>query len=153
MLKIINRIIIVIAVLGIGLAAWLNFTVEPTSFKEVVIKDQVFLLEIADTPNKLIKGLAGREQLADNQGMLFIFPQAAEQSFWMKGMKFEIDLLWLDDVTIVGWEQNMALPASNSLDTDLPKYTSKQPVNAVLELPAGTIDRLGLEIGDIVDYR
>jgi hypothetical protein len=53
----------------------------------------------ADVPitNELIaKGLAVKNQLKENEAMLFIFEESAKHSFWMKDMKFPIDIIWLD---------------------------------------------------------
>lgn len=52
---------------------------------EVVIKDE-----------DLRRGLQGREGLEDHHGMLFVFKNDGLQSFWMKDMKFAIDMIWID---------------------------------------------------------
>lgn len=53
--------------------------------------------EVADTPEARAKGLMFRDSLPADEGMLFIFQQAAPHSFWMKDCKFPIDIIWMDD--------------------------------------------------------
>ena len=80
--------------------------------------------------------------------MLFIFPDKNIRVFWMKDMNFDIDLLWIDDDKIIGYEKNMlGLIRSDKL----PKFTSPQEIDKVLEIKAGLIDILDIKIGDIIN--
>lgn len=106
-----------------------------------------FVLDLAKTPQEYRQGLSGRKNLEQNQGMLFIYPEKQHLTFWMKDMNFNIDLVWLNDGKIVGVIENMPKPEKNVALKDLPLYASPVLVNQVLELPAGTIERLKLEIG------
>ncbi len=109
-------------------------------------KDRVNV-ELADTPAKRARGLSGRKSLAADKGMLFIFPQADYHSFWMKEMRFPIDIIWLDTnwkvVDIRGNLQPESFPAS---------YAPSQPALYVLELPAGTAAKRGVEIGTKLEF-
>lgn len=58
---------------------------------------EVLVLEVADTDALRKQGLSGRDGLMSNEGMLFIFPSKGMYSFWMKDMRFPIDIVWLDD--------------------------------------------------------
>ena len=53
--------------------------------------------ELANTPQKRAEGLMYREQLADDRGMLFTFPQAQAWVFWMKNTKISLDLIWINE--------------------------------------------------------
>ena len=55
------------------------------------------MLEVADTNALRKQGLSGRDGLMPNEGMLFIFPSKGTYGFWMKDMRFPIDIVWLDD--------------------------------------------------------
>ena len=99
-------------------------------------------LEIADTEGKRIRGLSGREYLADGTGMLFLFPSSGFYGFWMKDMNFSIDILWIDeDFKIVHIEREV------HPDTYPKSFTSQEPAKYVLELNAGDALRLDLIVG------
>jgi len=67
-----------------------------------------FYAEIADTLGERERGLSGKQSLGDDKGMLFIFEEETLPGFWMKDMKFPIDILWIDEnKKIVGIEKNM----------------------------------------------
>ena len=53
-------------------------------------------IEISDTKAKREQGLSGKEGLAENEGMLFVFEKEGYYGFWMKDMNFPIDIAWLD---------------------------------------------------------
>lgn len=54
-------------------------------------------VEVMDTSELRSRGLSGRESLDNSKGMLFVFDYvSAEHCFWMKDMKFSIDMVWLD---------------------------------------------------------
>lgn len=140
------KIIIIVAVLALLLVAYYGFF--KTDDKTVTIRDYVFQVEIADSDDELREGLSGRQDIGDNQAMLFIFKQKNQQVFWMKGMNFNIDLLWISADIVVGYEKNMLVPDPNTADKDLIKYYSDKPVDKVLEMKAGLIDQIGIEVGD-----
>src|SRR5437016_1262720 len=61
----------------------------------LTIKNQTFAIEIADTMMSKMRGLSGRDALSENNGMLFIFNGTSSSGFWMKDMKFPIDIIWI----------------------------------------------------------
>lgn len=71
----------------------------PKKVGEVIINDQKILVEVVDTWPAIYKGLSGRESLAENQGMLFVFPKLDIYEFWMKDMKFPLDIIWIQALT------------------------------------------------------
>lgn len=108
------------------------------------IGDSTFSVEIADTPDSRARGLSYRESLGADNGMLFIFEAPASYGFWMKGMKFPLDMVWIVSDSIVGFSEN-APPASGFV----PKiYFPPEPVDKVLELNAGSVKKHQLRIGD-----
>ncbi len=102
------------------------------------------VVEIADTPISRTRGLGGHTPLAENQGMLFLFPQADRHQFWMKDMKFPLDIVWLQNGRVV----DIAPRVPVSTTADLPVYTPRLPATSVLELKAGFTERHGVKIGD-----
>lgn len=114
----------------------------------IEINSALLKIEIADTQAERSKGLGGHAPLASDEGMLFIFPKAEKYPFWMKGLAFPLDFLWIRDDTVVDRLQNIPPPQSGQPDESLPIYSSRFDANKVLELPAGTIQRLNIKEGD-----
>ncbi len=110
------------------------------------IKGQRISVEIADTPEKQEKGLGERDSLAWDHGMYFEYSQPAFYAFWMKGMRFPIDIIWLRDGRIVGFEVNVPFEKGANGPTVRPR----ELVDAVLEVPAGYSAASGWRIGDRV---
>lgn len=119
----------------------------------VIIRNNVFQTEVVRDIKDLEKGLSGRQDIGDDQAMLFIFDSKQKRVFWMKDMNFNIDLLWIDGNTIVGYEKNMPAPAKNTPDNSLPKYYSDREVDKVLEMKAGVVDKLGIKSGDVINIK
>jgi uncharacterized membrane protein (UPF0127 family) len=113
----------------------------------VKINNTTIKVEVAETPLAREKGLSGREKLDQNKGMLFIFPQKDYYSFWMKEMKFPIDIIWISDNRVVDIAYDLPLQASEFLKT----YQPKEPVNFVLEVNAGFARNYNIKIGDRVE--
>ncbi len=110
---------------------------------KISLAGQVFRVEIADSAEEKKLGLGGRKNICSGCGMLFIFSESGRHSFWMKDMEFPLDILWLEKGSIVEMEKN--IPA-DSKEIFSPVGYSDQ----VLELEAGTVDRLGIGKGDEV---
>jgi uncharacterized membrane protein (UPF0127 family) len=110
----------------------------------VRIGDASVRAEVAATPAARERGLSGRASLAEDRGMLFVYPDRAVRTFWMKGMRFPIDMIWIDRGRVTGVEANAPVPAGG----DLPLYRSDGPADRVLEVRAGWAGRHGVERGD-----
>lgn len=105
-----------------------------------------FLVEIADDDDERQRGLMFRPPLADDRGMLFQFPSAGEQGFWMKNTPSSLDILYLaPDGRIVSIAK-YTTPQSEMT------YPSRGAANGVLELNAGRADAIGARPGDIVKH-
>lgn len=105
---------------------------------------RVLAVEVMRTPEQITQGLSGRDRMDPAQGMLFLLPSKQQPSFWMKDMRFALDLIWLDNGKIVEVTPNVPPPAPGTLESELPKYAPSVPVTAVLEVPAGTVAQYGL---------
>ena len=103
-------------------------------------------IEIADSDYETQTGLMYREEMAENQGMLFIFPDEAMRSFYMKNTKFPLDIIYINKELRIGSIQKNAQPLDES---GLP---SLAPAQYVLEVNAGLADQWGLEQGDRVTF-
>lgn len=114
------------------------------------IGDKVFKVEVADTQSKRSKGLGGREKLASDEGMLFIFEKVDKYPFWMKGLKFPLDFIWINGDNIVDILPNAPEPFDGQTDESLPIYQPRVEIDKVLEINGGVAENLGIKIGDTV---
>lgn len=137
-----------------GVAVFLVFYILPQTprddFATVRIGKTNVIAEIAATPAEQVRGLGGREALADGAGMLFVFPQSGVHSFWMKDVKFPIDIIWIEDGRVADIvEQASAFPAETP-DAFLPVYRPDTSARMVLEVPAGFAAHNNIVIGTSV---
>lgn len=114
------------------------------------IKNIKINVEIADTADKRKQGLGDRQSLASDSGMLFIFEKPDVYKFWMKGLSFPLDLIWIRDNTVVDIIKNATPPEPNQKDETLPLYAPSQPIDKVLEVNAGFADANGIQAGDTI---
>jgi uncharacterized membrane protein (UPF0127 family) len=121
--------------------------VAPLQTAVIQVGNVPLTVELAVRPEELSRGLGYRDGLAPGMGMLFIFPSAAERSFWMKGMRFCLDIVWIENGAIQGAAESVCPEPAGTADADLPSYRSGVPVSYVLEVPAGWLDHYGFGVG------
>ena len=102
---------------------------------------------VADSPQERAAGLSGYAGLPEDAGMLFVFAEPTQPSFWMKGMEFALDIIWIRDSTVVQIHAAVPPPPEDTPDDQLPRYWPSQPVTHVLELAAGSAARYGITVG------
>lgn len=102
--------------------------------------------EIADTWPRRERGLSGRPELRTGYGMIFPYGQPARPAFWMPDMHFDIDIVWIRGGRIV----DLHTDVPHQVRPPLPRYSPRQPIDWVLEVPAGTVARAAWKIGDPV---
>lgn len=109
------------------------------------INNAVLNIEIADTTEKREDGLSGRENLPENQGMLFPFEKEDYYSFWMKDMDFPIDIIWIgNDLKIVDIAENI------SPKTYPKNFKPSRPAKYAIETNAYWIRNNNIKIGDYI---
>lgn len=119
---------------------------------EVRINNQIIIVDVVRSDKDREKGLSGRDLLGRNEGMLFEFSQSDLVTFWMKDMKFPIDIVWIRDGLVLGYVEHVD-PQIGVAESELIRYTSPEPVDRVLELSAGRAEQLHLFIGAEVNVR
>jgi len=103
-----------------------------------------FNIEVARSGRALARGLMERRSLANDAGMLFDFGTSRQINMWMKNTYIPLDMLFIERTgKIVGIATN-TVPFSTTV------IPSPGPVPAVLELNAGTVSRLRINVGDQV---
>jgi uncharacterized membrane protein (UPF0127 family) len=103
-------------------------------------------VEVADSDEERGMGLMFRRSLADDAGMIFIYPQDGPISMWMKNTYIPLDMFFVrSDGTIHHIEQHTQPFSEETI-------SSRGTVRAVIEMKAGSATRLGIKIGDKVDF-
>ena len=103
-------------------------------------------IEIAETSYETETGLMYRKGMEEYQGMLFVFEDMRLHNFYMKNTEFPLDIVYIqDNMTIASFQEN-AQPLD---EKSLP---SKVPVQYVLELNAGLVQKWGLKVGDSIAF-
>lgn len=139
----------------IGLCLWYFFFFDRSFGREIgttlSVENKVsYEIEVSRTVIEQAMGLSGRESIAPNEGMLFVYDQPRNQSFWMKDMNFPLDFLWIREGEIIGLNADIPHPVANEGKTA--RLASPGPVDAILEVNAGQIEAHGIQVGDKVQY-
>jgi uncharacterized membrane protein (UPF0127 family) len=109
---------------------------------EVVVQ-----VEVASDPNERERGLMFRTELAENAGMLFVYPSEAPLSFWMKNTYLPLDMIFINDtMRIVGVVEN-AQPLT------LEAHSVTTPARYVLEVNGLFVRRHGISPGSRVRFK
>jgi uncharacterized membrane protein (UPF0127 family) len=116
----------------------------------VTVNGLVLVTDISVTNEQRTKGLSEKDDLAENEAMLFVFGSEAKHTFWMKDMKFPIDIIWIDsEKTIVHIEHNLQPCASGVL---CPTYKPDDDSLYVLETVGGFAEKYGIVKGTRVEF-
>lgn len=115
---------------------------------QVEIRGKTIPVEIADSPAEQQKGLGERDGLAFGTGMYFPYAKPGFFAFWMKGMRFPIDIVFLREGRIVEIHPQVPFERGGNGPTIRPRSLS----DAVLEVPAGHAAASGWQVGDRVRF-
>jgi uncharacterized membrane protein (UPF0127 family) len=116
----------------------------------VMVNGLMLVADIAATDEQRTKGLSVKDRLAENEAMLFVFDNEAEHTFWMKDMKFPIDIIWIDtDKTVVHIEHNLQPCSSEFL---CPTYRPIDDSRYVLETVGGFAETYDIVKGTMVEF-
>jgi len=141
---IISLIILLVIILSI---TFLQFSLTESSIPitaKVILNNQTFTLEIAQTFKEKQQGLMYRKELPENQGMIFVYNYESPKSFWMKNTLIPLDLIFINSSDyITDIKENFQPCIKNPCET----YSSN-PAQNIIEINAGLVDELELEIGD-----
>jgi len=117
---------------------------------QVCFQNHCYEVEIVQKGEELARGLQFRQFLPKNRGMLFIFPQNARHSFWMKDTLIPLDIIWLDYARLVVYIQHNVTPC---VQDPCPIYTPPTEAMYVLELNAHQAHTLQLKEGNQLEFR
>ena len=106
--------------------------------------------EIPVTGELMSRGLSVKDQLRENESMLFVYEEPLRHTFWMKDMKFPIDIIWLDsNGKIVHMEENL-MPCT--LVLICPSYAPDADSQYVLETTVGFALRHNISLGTNIKF-
>lgn len=111
------------------------------------IGDRTFSLYAPTGEESLQKGLAVFDEIGTDEGMIFRGLPVGVQAFWMKDMKFDIDILWVNkDNEVI----HIVYEASKDSYPTKFENPSTRPASYVVELSAGAVEKHGVAPGTIV---
>ena len=117
----------------------------------VRVGDADFTVDVAATNSERSQGLSGHPGLEPGEGMLFVYPDERPRAFWMKGMLFPLDMVWIGaQCTVVDITLNAPVPEPGQ--SRLPSYSPSGPAQYVLEINAGRAEEAGIAPGDAVTF-
>jgi uncharacterized membrane protein (UPF0127 family) len=100
-------------------------------------------VEVADSPSEQATGLMYRTALGEDRGMLFVYPDERELTFWMKNTLIPLSIAYIDSEGRITDIMDM-----KPLDDKPPHYSSSEPVQYALEVNQGFFDEKGVKVGD-----
>jgi uncharacterized membrane protein (UPF0127 family) len=125
-----------------------NLTKSPT--KKLMLKNTTIDLLVAETPDENMWGLSDFPSLPPDTGMMFVFPQPGIHSFWMKDMKFSLDMIWLDsDNRVITIHEN--INPDTYLQNPPELFRPVKPASAVIEVPGGFVKEYGVRLGEVLE--
>ncbi|MFH1832619.1 MAG: DUF192 domain-containing protein [Candidatus Levyibacteriota bacterium] len=143
-------------IIALGIAFYQNSSKNNPSFltnffgkkTTVTIDKQIFVVTVAKSDLDKEKGLSVKNSIAQNEGMLFPFTKEDYYAFWMKDMKFSIDIIFINKNRIITIYQSV--PAPKSPSESLTLYKPEKPADMVLEINAGLSQKYNFKKGDEV---
>lgn len=145
-----SKIIIFSALIFLGIAAIAAnyifnevYSASGNPIKKVYFKNTFVKAETVSDQKKVELGLGGRKDLPEGTGMLFMMPREDYLRFWMKGMQFPIDIIWIEQGRVIGCEKNIS-PEDDRIST------SPSRAGLVLETPAGFCDKYDVKVNDAI---
>jgi uncharacterized protein len=107
--------------------------------------------EVRRTAKEQALGLSWRETMGADEAMVFVYERAQAVTFWMKGMQFPLDFIWVRENKVVEITEGVLPPNEHRPEPQV-VYPAQQ-VDMVIEVNAGFVKQEGIKIGDRVDFR
>ena len=120
---------------------------------KVIINDFDLRVYLAVTNDQQVNGLSVKDHLNENEGMLFVYEQPTRQGFWMKDMKFPIDIIWLDNNGTVVYIRDNLQPCIITFPFLCPIYIPDKDSLYVLETVSGFAKKHSIKIGTHADLQ
>lgn len=148
MKKLLILLLVVILVLGFLVVREKSHQIEGKS--KLKVGGCFFFVDLARTEEEKRQGLSGREKMGELKGMLFVYDFSSRQSFWMMGMNFPLDFVWIRDEKIVALTENVPSPKEMG---KVEVVSPKEEVDQILEINGGLIEKCEIRIGQKVNLK
>lgn len=122
-----------------------------TDLRTMQVGQAIIEVEVADTVSKRAQGLSGRKYMDQNHGMIFIFEEPSKYTFWMKDTLIPLDFIWIANGKVVEITNNVDIELGKR-DTELSRYTPINPVDSMIEMNAGWVEKNNIKVGDSVVF-
>lgn len=142
-----RRFLWLVAALALLVACVARMGEAPSAPVRVIVGETPIRAEVAATPRARSRGLSGRDTLPGGTGMLFRYDRAEPRVFWMRDMRFDLDVVWIRGDSVVDVTTAVRRPGPGGAPT---RMGTHQAVDLVLEVPAGTVHAHGWSVGDPV---
>ena len=145
-------VITLVVLFLLGVAAYLYNSRQPQPnaglpMRTITIEGKNIQVEVASNDAEREQGLSDRMSLAVGHGMLFVFDPSRQVGFWMKDMRFSLDMIFADETgSIVKIDADVS-PESYFGQQPPEIFSSGVPIRYVLEVPAGYAKATGIAIG------
>lgn len=111
---------------------------------EIKIAGKTFSAEVADNPLTRSRGLMHR---AAASPMIFIFPSETRGGFWMKNVKFPLDIIWIDsEKKIIGTDK-----METCFEKECKIYYPPSPIKFALEVEADFVEKNKIKAGGEIE--
>lgn len=117
---------------------------------KITINNKTFNVFVAKSDIEKQIGLSSKNKIPENQGMLFLFEKPDYYSFWMKEMKFSIDIIYIENNKVTTVINNVK-PPTNS--TSLSIYKPKKKSDMVIEINGGLAEKYNIREGSSVNIK
>lgn len=126
---------------------WRQGFASPHERVTLMVGDQELDTMLAITSRQQQLGMGYRNTLGENEAMLFVGTSPEPKTFWMKGMRYCLDIIWVEGGKIVGAAENTCPDPEGTADADRLRVSSPEPVTHVLETRAGFLQDHGFGVG------
>ncbi len=140
------------------LALWLSACDKPTTMDDYRSTEVLFpggqkiLAEMMRTELEMTRGMMFRDKLAGDRGMLFLHGLPGNWTYYMFQVKIPLDIVWMDGAKRIVEISANTPPCPSASARECPLYGGKETSQFVLELPGGQAAKLGLRVGDTVQF-
>ena len=103
-------------------------------------------VQVADEAAEMMRGLMFRESLCEDCGMIFVFPEDSEHSFWMKNTLIPLDMIFINSNLIIV----DVISAQPCIEDPCPHYSPKEKAKYIVEVNSGRFENNGI-IGEKIE--
>lgn len=140
-----KKLLLSIIILFLAIGAIYYIGVRGTYQTDLSVRDKNFWVQVVSTDRDRQTGLSGRYDMCSKCGMLFVFDDMEDRSFWMKDMNFDIDMIFADT-------EKRVVKIYENVNKDKFPETYSAKAMYVLELKSGTAKNSGIVVGDVIDW-